>query len=93
MTYLELKILGLALEAEAIVFFLTRLEYFWIFFIIPSLKQLKPKFAHLQKADWDEDNDPEKYFAAKFFEKKPERPSTDKLVWWIARHTIAPRMP
>ena len=50
-------------------------------------------FAHLQKADWDEDNDPEKYFAAKFFEKKPERPSTDKLVWWIARHTIAPRMP
>ena len=49
-------------------------------FFISSLKQLKLKFAHLQKVDRDEDNDPEKYFAAKFFEKKPERPSTDKLV-------------
>ena len=53
-----------------------------IYFILftPSQKHLKLKFAHLQKVDRDEDNDPEKYFAAKFFEKKPERPSTDKLV-------------
>ena len=75
--------LGFALGAEAIVFFSHEAGIFqdiFILFFIHSLKQLKLKFAHLQKADRDEDNDPEKYFSAKFFEKKPERPSTDKLV-------------